>query len=162
MLRSKIAATVVAIAATTGAVALTAPSSASAAPAIEVSAGSAAPVAAIPHTRTKASSVIARRALQVDCNGASFNYSGYSWGWGPNQKYRYILGSRNGSWRMAKVFAGNSSTATWSLGGISYSGAVVESSSFGYSYCITFPATNKGVVMRARQNGVTSSETLRW
>ena len=105
------------------------------------------------------SSVVAKKST-ISCEGQTFNHGGLVFNLGPRMGYTF--GMRDGKVRMVKVFTNNGSSANFGLGAISWSGAVVESWSSGPSYCITFPGSSKGVVVKGKQGGDSWSTTHRW
>lgn len=101
------------------------------------------------------------RMSTMDCNGVTYAHNGYSYGWG-NNRNRVIFGFGSaGNIRAVKVFGDGISSARWSIGVISQSGATVESSGTGVTYCVEVPGTTKGVVLTSRyNNGNTARETI--
>jgi hypothetical protein len=97
----------------------------------------------------------------MDCNGVTYAHNGYSYGWG-NNRNRVIFGFGSaGNIRAVKVYGDGISSARWSVGVISQSGAVVESSGTGVVFCVEVPGTTKGVVLKSRyNNGATARETI--
>ena len=143
MLRSKVATLLVAVLAAVGFTALGAP--AGAAPAQEVSA----------KVVTKAPVAVSKRAGTISCEGQTFNHGGLVFSLGSRMGYTFGYGDA-GKIRMVKVFTNNGSAANFGLGAISWSGAVVESWSYGVpNYCITFPGSSQGVVVTGMLYGNT-------
>lgn len=128
------------------------------APVLAAAPSSAAPTNDSVTTKTVVSS---KRAGTISCEGQTFNHGGLVFSLG--SRMGYTFGMRDGKVRMVKVFTNNGSAANFGLGAISWSGAVVESWSYGVpNYCIVFPGSSQGVVVTGKQDGNTWRTTHRW
>ena len=93
------------------------------------------------------------KGYTMDCNGVTYAHNGLSYGWG-NGRNRVIFGFGSaGNIRAVKVYADGISTATWTIGVISQSGATVASSGTGATYCVEVPGTTKGVDLKSKYLG---------
>ena len=105
---------------------------------------------------------VSARKSTVSCDGQTFAHNGLSYGLGNGMRFVIGFGGA-GNPRMVKVYTNNGSLANFALGPISYSGAVVESWAYNVpSYCVTFPGTTKGIVIRTRQGGVGTNDKIYW
>ena len=109
-----------------------------------------------------AKQVVNARMSTMDCNGVTYAHNGYSYGWG-NNRNRVIFGFGSaGNIRAVKIYADGISSATWSIGVITWSGAVVESSGTGVTYCVEVPGSAKGAILTSRYNGNTVRDRIYW
>lgn len=115
-----------------------------------------------PKKAAAASKAVNARMSTMDCNGVTYAHNGYSYGWG-NSRNRVIYGLGSaGNVRAVKIFADGISWANWSIGVITWSGAVVESSASGPYYCVEVPSSAKGAILTSRYNGNTVKDRVYW